>query len=419
MSVSERKDYDVLLKEHPEFEGVITRKNWEFVGHSDKGTVGFLKKLWAKNIRENVKNNIWKKSRGLHDDCIGIGSNKAVVGIGAGQCFNKNKDLLRQMVAVDGTKSWKDRNFIFIASNHQFKPLLKMGIIPDFVTIADASDVVLDQLTKDIPAEGQNCVLIAGLHCSPKVLKRWRKQGRIIRFYLPHTTGLDDVFKEETGEDPKPHIILQGGNVLNSAWSIGLKYFHSTVFFALGNDLSYPVKDTIEDQRVSYYADGDYSSNAKETGTGRDEASASKRWMGYSLEPRKIYTGKLHESYDIKLDVVGTTYTLWVYKTWLESNILGNEKSGKAYHYYNCTEGGIAGVMCKDDSDEGLNDPDNWFLMDDVCKRWHTTTLKDAAERFIRAKETMKCGLDVRNATDMVLPASMGIVEPVRQSLIL
>lgn len=417
MTVSEKKDYDVLLKEHPEFEGVISRKNWEFVGYSDKGTVGFLKKVWEKNIKQNIENKLWKKHRGLYDDCRGIGLNKACVGVGAGQCFNKNKDFLKKLVEVDGVKSWRDRNFIFIASNHQFKPLLNMGIIPDFVVVADASDVVLDQLTKDIPAEAQNCILIAGLHCSPKVLKRWYKQGRAIRFYLPHTVGLDDVFRKEAGEDPQPHIILQGGNVLNSSWSIGLKYFHSSVFFALGNDLSYPVKKTIEEQRVSYYADGDYSSNAKETGTGRDEAGASKRWMGFKLIPRKIYTGKLHESYDVQLDVVGTTQTLWVYKTWLESNIFGNERSGRSYHYYNCTEGGIAGVMCKDDSDEGLNDESNWFLMDDVCKRWHTTTLKDAAEKFMRAKEAMRCGLDAPSVIDLVHPNSMGIVAPVRQSL--
>lgn len=411
-----KKDYDVLIKEHPEFEGVITRKNWEFIGHSDKGTVHFLKKTWADNIRKNVERKLWKKHAGLNHDCNGLGSNKAVVGIGAGQCFNKNKAVLKELVLTDGVKSWSDRDFIFVASNHQFKPLLKMGIIPDFVIVADASDVVMEQLTKDIPQEAQNCVLIAGLHCSPKVLKKWHKQGRIIRFYLTHTVGLDDVFKEVTGEDPKPHIILQGGNVLNSAWSIGMKHFHSSVFFAVGNDLSYPVQDSIEEQRETYYADGDYSSNAKGTGTGRDEAGATKRWVGYELVPRKIYTGNLHESYDVKLDVVGTTQTLWVYKTWLEANVLANADKGKAYHYYNCTEGGIAGVMCKDDSDEGLSNLDNWFLMDDVCKRWHTSTLKDAALKFIKAKELMRCpqGLAAHHATGLVQPSTTDIVQPVR-----
>ena len=44
-----KKDYDLMLKEHPEFKHVISKKNWEFIGISDKGTVGWLWDLWAAN----------------------------------------------------------------------------------------------------------------------------------------------------------------------------------------------------------------------------------------------------------------------------------------------------------------------------------------------------------------------------------
>jgi hypothetical protein len=238
---------------------------------------------------------------------------------------------------------------------------------------------------------------------------------------MTQTEGLDEVFKEETGEDAKPHIILQGGNVLNSMWSIGLKHFRSTVFIAVGNDLSYELKDDIEDQRTAYYADGDYSSNAKETGTGRDEAKTNKRWMGFKLIPKKVYTGKFHDSYDVELGPVGTSHTLWVYKTWLEANVLANENKGIPYHYYNSTEGGIAGVMCKDDSDEGLVKIDNWFLMDDICKRWHTSTLADAAKQFIKAKEIMKCktGLVAPSVISTVHQNSGGIANSMPESTII
>ena len=401
-----RKDYELMLKEHPEFKHVISKKNWEFIAHSDKGTVNYLWDLWADNIRKNVGRKLWRKHGGLASDCTGLGFNKALIGIGAGQCFNKNKDVLWRLAQWDGIKSWQDRNFIFISANHQFKPLLSMGIIPDFVVVADASDVVLDQLIKDIPDTARNVTLIAGLHCSPKVLKKWDKQGRDIRFYLTHTKGLDDVFREETGLDPEPHILLQGGNVLNTAWSIGLKYFKSSVFMAVGNDLSFPLKNTMEERRKGYYADGDYSSNAPGTGTGRDEARSEKMWMGFDLKKRLIYTTGLQNRYDVTIKPVGTTQTLWVYKTWLEANVIGMERKSKAaYHYYNCTEGGIAGVMCKDDSDKGLAKEDNWFLMDEVCKRWKTRTLEDAADEFLKAKDGMRWGTlqsDARSVTDSV-----------------
>ncbi len=390
-----KKDYDVMLKEHPEFKHVISKKNWEFIGHSDKGTVSFLWDLWADNIRKNINRKLWKRHGGIATDCIGLGLNKALIGVGAGQCFNKNKEVLKRLTQWDGVKSWQDRNFIIMASNHQFKPMLAMGIIPDFVVVADASDVVIDQLTKDIPDNARNVVLLAGLHCSPKVLKKWVKQGRDIRFYLTHTQGLDKVFKEETGLDPEPHILLQGGNVINTSWSMGLKYLKTSVFMAVGNDLSFPLKDTMELRRESYYADGDYSSNAPETGTGRDEARSEKMWMGFNLEKKLIYTNDLHSTYNVTVEPVGTTQTLWVYKTWLEANVIGMAtKSKVSYHYYNCTEGGIAGVMCKDDSNEGLGNEENWFLMDEVCKRWKTRTLEDAVSEFLKAKDGMTWGVE-------------------------
>jgi len=403
-----KKDYDIMLKEHPEFKHVISKKNWEFIGQSDKGTVNFLWDFWADNIRKNITNKLWKRHGGITTDCTGLGLNKALIGIGAGQSFNKNKDVLKRLVQWDGIKSWQDRNFIIMASNHQFKPLLKMGIIPDFVVVADASDVVMEQLTKDVPETARNVVLLAGLHCSPRVLKKWTKQGRDIRFYLTHTQGLDEVFREETGLDPKPHVLLQGGNVINTAWSIGLRYFKTSVFMAVGNDLSFPIKDTMELRRESYYADGDYSSNAPKTGTGRDEARSEKMWMGFNLEKRLIYTNDLHNNYNVTVEPVGTTQTLWVYKTWLEANVIGMGKKSKAsYHYYNCTEGGIAGVMCRDDSDKGLSKEDNWFLMDEVCKRWKTRTLEDATSEFLKAKDGMRWGVEamrsgVQPATNLV-----------------
>lgn len=407
---SVRKSYETILKEHPEFEGVISKNSWEYIGYSDINTVGYLKKLWVNNLKQNVNSKLWKRHGSMAKDCIGLGNNKAVIGVGAGSSFNINKDVLKQIVQADGVKSWQDRNFIIIASNHQFKPLLNMGIIPDFVIVADASNVVMDQLTKNIPIEGQSVVLIAGVQCSHKVLKRWNRQGRDIRFYVTHSTGIPEAFKEETGLDPMPHMLLQGGNVINTSWSAGLKFFKSTVFIAIGNDLSFPVQETMKKQRKTYYADGDYSSNAPKTGTGRDEAKTEKKWAGFTLKKRIVLTQN-GCPYEIGLDIVGTTQTLWVYKTWLEANVLGMaSKSNLSYHYYNCSEGGIAGVMCKDDSDEGQKILENWFMMDEVCKRWHTRTLADAAMRFVQAKEAMKWGPEA--AISRIAPTVGGLALP-------
>ena len=197
---------------------------------------------------------------------------------------------------------------------------------------------------------------------------------------MPFTKGLPATFNKMTHKNINNYVILQGGNVMNSAWSISLKFMNADTFIALGNDLSFPLQKTIEEQRVTYYADGDYSSNAPGTGTGRDEANAELSWGGFTL------TRKRPLSYDVELDQMGTTHTLWVYKTWLESNVYANDKTPLNYHYWNCSEGGILGVMTAEMKPEAYDDVNNWFLLDEKCRKWHTAMLEDAAEKYIQER---------------------------------
>ena len=408
--------YDEILSRHPEFDGVISRKSWEFIGHSDKRTVSGLQKIWTANIEANVKNGLWDKHGPAKKDCFGLGKNKAVIGVGAGPSLKKNINVLKRVADIDGTKDFRERDFIIMASNHMFKPLLNMGIIPDFVVLADASDVVMSQLCKDVPDSGRNCILLATPQASPRVLKRWHKQGRTIRFYLTQSEGLPEAFYKATKEDASKYVILQGGNVINSAWSLGMMVFRSSVFMALGNDLSYPIIEDLEEKRKNYYADGDYSTNAPVTGTGRDEANSKKKWMGFSLRRQVLWTPGQKNRYHIEIEPVQTTHTLWVYKTWLEANAHAGVSGKYPYHYFNCTEGGIAGVMCKDDSDEGIDNPDNWFMLDDVCPRYHTRMFIDAVEEFLAAKESMRWGparelAKRQGAILTAVPAAVGLVQ--------
>ena len=395
-------DYDQAVADNPIVGQVVKKESWDYLSGSNKATVKKLHKGWRENIVKNVRGGLWKKHRSLAKDCIGLCKDKAIIAVGAGSSFNKNCQVLKRLHDADGFKDWEDRDFVIIASNHQYKPLLRMGIIPDFVMMVDASDVVYDQLCTDVPKIGQSTVLLTVIHASNKVLKEWDKQGRSIRFYLASTKGLDTVFEKESGKKAAPHKVNTGGNVLNTLWSIALKWFHSTTFICVGNDLSYPLDKDPDKQRETYYADGDYSTNAKVTGTGRDEAKDHKIWMGFNIERSPIYTSRLEERFNIEIEPVGTTHTLWVYKCWIEGQVALNEGIGKKFHYYNCSEGGILGVLCKDDTVEGRKDENNWFLLDEVSKQYHTTTLEHAVNKFYTAKEVMRCRLDVRDAINLV-----------------
>lgn len=421
----------------PHLHGVVKRESYEYVSRVNESTINILGKQWLDNMRRNKR--FWRKQRKLielrdiinPDGTRGLGANKCTIGIGSGASFNKNKDVLKQIVNEDGVKDWPDRNFITIAANHQFRPLMDMGIIPDFVLLVDASDVVMNQLTVDIPKAAKNVSLICGVHCSPRVLSEWTRQGRPLLFYTTPIMSMNEAFREIVNRDPIKHKIDLGGNVLNGSWMVGITRLHSNVFFGVGNDLSFKLEDKLDNQRKGYYSDGDYSTNAKETGTGRDEANSPKKWAGFSLSRRTIWLpGESHKGlnrYNIKLDIVGTTHTLWVYKTWLEATILGQLKNKSHFHYFNCTEGGILGVIAKEDDDESLRRDDNWFLLDEVAVNeqskaamFHTAMLEDAFETFIKAKEIQRCPsaairTDARTAGVLVEPDRTTLVQGVNR----
>jgi len=392
-----------------ELHGIISKENFEVVRTVNKSTIKHFSKEWSDNIKRNKK--YWRKHQKIRD-LTGLGRNKAVIGIGAGPSFHKNKDVLKRYVVQDGTKSWPDREFITIASNHQFKPLLDMGIIPDFVLLVDASDVVMDQLTKDIPKEAKNTQMITGVHAHVNVLKEWDKQGRGIVFYSTPAPIIQEASAKHIKRGYKDQILEMGGNVLNGAFMVGIAALQSTVFMGVGNDLSFEMNDDLETQRKGYYADGDYSTNAKVTGTGRDEGGSPKRWAGYNMERKRIISLDdpigCHARYNFDLDIVGTSHTLWVYKIWLETTMMGQTALPVLFHYFNCTEGGILGVMAKDDSDEALSKPENWFFLDEVCVNEHTgkqmymtAMLSDAIDIFLRSRRSQEWPVhqDVRYAT--------------------
>ena len=392
------QSHEELIEQNPILEKVVGKSSWDHITHSDSRTVDVLSKGWINNLRKNISSKRYKRHGGVYKDYLNFGNNKAIICVGAGPSLKNNLHVLKRMHDIDGLKHPNDRDFIFIASNHMLKPLLKEDIIPDFVFLTDASDIVLDQLTTDIPEKARYVTLLSGLQCSPKVLKRWERQGREIRFYLPGTVPVVEEFKKITKEDPHNLQIVQGGNVMNCCWTLGLRFFGSTVYMSLGNDLSYPIKKTVDERRNSYYVDGDYTTNI---GTGRDEARSDKAWMSFKLSKSNIVSLNAEERYNIELSPCATNGTLWVYKTWIEAQVAAGQAKSK-FVYYNCSEGGISGILHKEN--EPYDDIKSWYLMDSVTNRWRTRTLEDAIGEFLKAKDILKwqTPADAQYATGLV-----------------
>jgi hypothetical protein len=321
---------------------------------------------------------------------------------------------------------YEQQPFMFITCNHQFKPLLKMNIIPHFVMLLDGTTVVYDQLCKDIPHYARGVTMICPLRVHRTVTHEWTRQGRAIRFYISDNTWMIEEFKKEMGFNPdKLGIVVgHGGNVVNQMLLMSMHYLKSTVFIVVGNDLSFKHFDDIGDRREHYYADKDYSANL---GTGRDEAKRELPWMGFQYDASALMPGQ----HTLKFEPCSTTHQLMLYKRWLENQVRIQATLSKVpFQYFNCTEGGILGVMSKktlpelDKSDltEAIKDKDNWYLLDEeMPKRYITSTLERACTQYLEARqETLKGNRQWEIPIDAeyarILQAQMGTARNIESS---
>lgn len=379
---TKRTTYEDLVKHNPKIADILDPDVYDGMYRNNQRTVKILSKTWEKNSRINMKR--YYKRYGLFvDNCKGLGLNKAVIGIGAGPSLKRNWDYLKKLNRWNWELPMEMQPFIFIVSNHQFKPCLEAGIIPHFVILVDAGDSasIYNQMCKDIPPIAKGITLICSTHINPELLRDWREQGRLFQFYIPAEDETKEFYDSLAGEEiPDDKKFPQGGNVMNVAWVASLIGLQSKIFVALGCDLSYEVSDSLTQRRDNYYADGDYSSNLA---SGRDEASGSKRWIGFDMT-RNPFTDKAQ----YKFVQLGTTASLYTYKEWFEVFIAVQDMSPESFHYYNCSEAGILGVIPKSYKKVDMENIDNWMLLDEILpKRYHTRLFKDTASDIITFKE--------------------------------
>lgn len=366
-------DYQQLIDGDPKLKEVLPPEYWGVVQKIKNNTNAYLDDMHCRQIEENMP--LWGKHGPMALTCNGLGFGKAVVGIGAGPSLKRNIDVLKRLHDFNALRPLDSQPFVLVASNHMLKPLVKEGIYPHFVALADGGEAAYEHLCVGVPEVGYKSVLLAALHCSPKILNEWDRRGGSIAFHLGAGEKPLGAFKKASGEDGTPYGCSEGGNVLNTLWLWSLRHFKSRVFMVLGNDLSYPVEPKVSKRRDSYYFDGEYKANIENK---RDEATSKLGWMGFEYEFNPILN-----KWVINLVPRMTAYSLWMYKTWMEMQAVMHEK--ESWHYYNCSESGIAGVVNR--ASEGM-DKKSWALMDTICpKHWHTRRLEDGVTQFLKARE--------------------------------
>ena len=398
--------YEDLVKHNPKIAEILDPKVLKFVQKSNEHTIAKLSETWERNTRRNLKK-YFKRYGLLVDNCRGFGLDKATIMIGAGPSLKNNWEVLKKINGWNFQFEFPQQTFLFMVSNHQFKPCLEAGITPHFVVLVDASDSesIYNQLCVDIPEEAKPVILFCAIHVNPKIVRDWTMQGREVQFYVPGDEENLKLVKDITGKDLSKRSMVQGGNVSNVAFVASLVAFDSRIFISLGNDLSYDLSDDITKRRANYYADGDYSSNIA---SGRDEAKGMKNWCGFNMRPNPFEEGKVIIDFPIK----GTTDSLFTYKQWIETFIAIQDVSEASFHYYNCSESGILGMIPKSYKKVALDNVKNWVLLDEILpKRYHTRMFSDVISDIIIFKE-ISCQKETQKG--IVSGANPAIVSPGR-----
>lgn len=377
--MGEQTTYEQLINHNPLLADVVDEDSFEYLKGTGVKTIDKLQPLWEKNADENFR--LVKFPDGLLSaNCAGFGTNKATVMIGAGPSLRHNWEYLKKVNQWNWSFPFEAQPFIFIASNHQFRKCLKDGIVPHFVLLADGSrsESIARQMCKHSKI-AKRITLIASPYINPKITKYWVDNKRVVQFYTPDGEFSKGIFEKYVGDLPEGKII-QGGNVMNLAWAISMQVFQSRIFICVGNDLSYDLCDTVEQRREGYYHDGDYSSNLASK---RDEAGNVKKWVGFQM-----YRSPFMEEAVVKFVPKGTTGTLYTYKQWLETYMGIQDVVDQTFHYYNCSEEGILGVIPKSRYKLDMDDVNNWRLLDEVLpRRYHTRLFEDTVTEFLTARE--------------------------------
>jgi hypothetical protein len=357
--------------------------------------------LWQDNIRSNLEAKCLDNQMRANE-LQGLGSNKAIIAVGAGPSLKKNMDVLKEISDICvASHNITAQPFVIIASNHMYKPLLEKEIYPHFVMLVDGGDAVYDQLCKDVPKKDKT-ILLAPLQIHPKIREGWTKQKRSIVWFHSLDEEAHKIYKEYEDDDPAKMQVEFGGNVLNCMWALAIRYLKSQVYMCVGNDLCFPREGEVKDKREGFYVTGDYEVNIKNK---RDEARSKYAWMGFDLRKSAIVDGTY-----IDLKPVNVSHSQFTYKIWAESQIILNAESPVSWQYFNCSEGGALGVMSKGKTKEEMAQDDNWYLLDErIPLRYRTRRLEDAAWQFLQAREAV-----AQRAVEGILTdaKSAGILHP-------
>lgn len=275
-----------------------TNKDWrKFIMAVSDNTGTTYMKLWFENAKKNKK--LVTKCGWAIPEMQGTLEGKTAIILGGSPAIENQLEVLKGMQ--------HDPDFILIGIHSGLRFMLKNGIKPKYVFIADA-DPDVARFWKDMDmAQTKDITLISSVCVHPDLLEMWQGDMKFIAVFSSDKKLDNKLHKWYSPVNGLGHFFFTLGSQYNTASAFAFTVLGCSILIFVGNELSF------KDEKATYYP---------------DRKDIKDKWK------RKPHI-------DIYGNTVETNYGFMSLKFGLE-DFLGKLSGGG--WFFNCTEAGIFGV---------------------------------------------------------------------------
>lgn len=210
-------------------------------------TVQYYLPMWLENMYRNFIKEYVKDIRDIKEveSIVAKGTPGLVIASGPSLFKYKHTDLLAK------SKFYTEKQGIIIATSHSLIPCLESGVVPDYVTITDAEDVMLEHIDHPIVDEYSSDIMgIFSTHIHPDVLDRWNGDRIFVLTSIPDMT-IPNVQGVISGLFPNLTEFNAGAHVGAFSWNIA-HFMGCDPIAMIGLDCAFDIATPIE--QTPYYS---------------------------------------------------------------------------------------------------------------------------------------------------------------------
>jgi hypothetical protein len=207
-------------------------------------TAASLRKLWGMNMGENLCTYIRRKDmKSLRDIPEPESKSVLVVGGGPSVAIHQQLETLRD----SGYKG------SIVSCDRMLLPLLKMGIVPNYVISVDGSTIIRDFFKPKLVRDNlHKMTVIIHMASHPSVARLLYRYKARVHWFLAHQVYLSEeevensdvvalIYMTATEAHPKGiQTLVAGGNVGVAAWGFSWIILHKKKVALIGFDMGYP-----------------------------------------------------------------------------------------------------------------------------------------------------------------------------------